>query len=226
MKVSVVRNILEANERIAEQNKALFEENKIFVVNLMSSPGAGKTSLLERTIDALKEEIRMAVIEGDIQSSQDAERVAEKGISVVQINTGGACHLDGNMIRDTFGEFNFKELELMVVENVGNLVCPAEFKVGEDCKVMILSVAEGDDKPSKYPLMFHESSVLLINKIDLLPYVECRVEKIRQDSRKINPNLIIFEISCKTGQGLNSWQDWLRKAVKAKRKNVPNPSAR
>jgi hydrogenase nickel incorporation protein HypB len=220
MKVSVVRNILEANERIAEQNKALFEENRIFVVNLMSSPGAGKTSLLERTIDALKEETRLAVIEGDIQSSRDAERVAEKGIPVVQINTGGACHLDGNMIRDTFGEFNFKELDLLVVENVGNLVCPAEFKVGEDCKVMILSVAEGDDKPSKYPLMFHESKVLLINKIDLLPYVDCSIEKIRHDSLKINPGLIIFEVSCKTGQGLNPWYDWLRKEVKGKKKYV------
>jgi len=225
MKVSVVRNILEANERIAEQNKAMFEENKIFVINLMSSPGAGKTSLLERTIDALKEEIRMAVIEGDIQSSRDAERVAEKGIPVVQINTGGACHLDGNMIRDTFGEFNFKALDLLVVENVGNLVCPAEFKVGEDFKVMILSVAEGDDKPSKYPLMFHESKVLLINKIDLLPYVDCSVEKIRHDSRKINPDLIIFEVSCKTGQGLNAWHDWLRKAVKAKKTYVADSSA-
>jgi hydrogenase nickel incorporation protein HypB len=220
MKVSVVRNILEANERIAEQNKALFEENGIFVINLMSSPGAGKTSLLERTIDALKKEIRMAVIEGDIQSSQDAERVAEKGIPAVQINTGGACHLDGNMIRDTFGEFNFKELELLVVENVGNLVCPAEFKVGEDCKVMILSVTEGDDKPSKYPLMFHESKALLINKIDLLPYVDCSVEKIRHDSLKINPGLIIFEVSCKTGQGLDPWYDWLQNEVKAKKENV------
>jgi hydrogenase nickel incorporation protein HypB len=220
MKVSVVRNILEANERIAEQNKALFEENGIFVINLMSSPGAGKTSLLERTIDALKKEIRMAVIEGDIQSSQDAERVAEKGIPAVQINTGGACHLDGNMIRDTFGEFNFKELELLVVENVGNLVCPAEFKVGEDCKVMILSVTEVDDKPSKYPLMFHESKALLINKIDLLPYVDCSVEKIRHDSLKINPGLIIFEVSCKTGQGLDPWYDWLQNEVKAKKENV------
>jgi hydrogenase nickel incorporation protein HypB len=224
MKVSVVRNILEANERIAEQNKALFGENKIFVVNLMSSPGAGKTSLLERTIDALKGELRMAVIEGDIQSSRDAERVAEKGIPAVQINTGGACHLDGNMIRDTFGEFNFRELDLLVVENVGNLVCPAEFKVGEDCKVMILSVAEGDDKPSKYPLMFHESKVLLINKIDLLPYVDCSIDKIRHDSLKINPGLIIFEVSCKTGQGLEPWCDWLRNAVKAKKQGATNPA--
>ena len=220
MKVSVVRNILEANERIAEQNKALFEENGIFVINLMSSPGAGKTSLLERTIDALKEEMRLAVIEGDIQSSRDAERVAEKGIPAVQINTGGACHLDGNMIRDTFGEFNFKDLDLLVVENVGNLVCPAEFKVGEDYKVMILSVAEGDDKPSKYPLMFHESKVLLVNKIDLLPHVDCSVDRIRQDALKINPGLVIFEVSCKTGQGLEPWYEWLRKEVKAKKENV------
>jgi hydrogenase nickel incorporation protein HypB len=226
MKVSVVRNILEANERIAEQNKALFEENRIFVINLMSSPGAGKTSLLERTIDALKEEMRLAVIEGDIQSSRDAERVAEKGIPAVQINTGGACHLDGNMIRDTFGEFNFKDLDLLVVENVGNLVCPAEFKVGEDYKVMILSVAEGDDKPSKYPLMFHESKVLLINKIDLLPHVDCSVDKIRRDALKINPGLVIFEVSCKTAQGLEPWYEWLRKEVKAKKENVRNLEGR
>jgi len=219
MKVPVVRHILEANERIAEQNRSLFQENKIFVINLMSSPGAGKTSLLERTIDALKAEIRMAVIEGDIQSSRDAERVAGKGVPAVQINTGGACHLDGNMIRDTFGEFDFRELDLLVVENVGNLVCPAEFKVGEDSKVMILSVAEGDDKPSKYPLMFHESSVLLINKIDLLPYVDCSVEKIREDSLKINPGLAIFEVSCKTGEGLSGWYDWVRREVKSKKRD-------
>lgn len=226
MKVSVVRNILEANERIAEQNKALFDEHGIFVLNLMSSPGAGKTSLLERTIDALKKDMRIAVIEGDIQSTRDAERVAEKGIPAVQINTGGACHLDGNMIRDTFGEFNFEALDLLVVENVGNLVCPAEFKVGEDCKVMILSVAEGDDKPSKYPLMFHESRVLLVNKIDLLPYVDCSIEKIRRDSLKINPDLTIFEVSCKTGEGLDPWYDWLRKSVRAKKDHVSNPAAR
>jgi hydrogenase nickel incorporation protein HypB len=198
MKVSVVRNILEANERIAEQNRALFNENQLLVVNLMSSPGAGKTSLLERTIERLRQEFRIGVIEGDIQSTHDAERVAKKGVPVVQINTGGACHLDGNMIRETFQEFDFKALDLLIVENVGNLVCPAEFKIGEDFKAMILSVAEGDDKPSKYPLMFHESKALLINKIDLLPYVECSVEKIREESWKINPELKIFEVSCKT----------------------------
>jgi hydrogenase nickel incorporation protein HypB len=217
MKVSVVRNILEANERIAEQNKALFNENHLFVINLMSSPGAGKTSLLERTIDVLKDELRIGVIEGDIQSTHDAERVAKKGVPVVQINTGGACHLDGNMIRDTFHEFDFKEMDLLIVENVGNLVCPAEFKIGEDFKVMILSVAEGDDKPSKYPLMFHESKVLLINKVDLLPYVDCSVERIRQDALRINPNLNIFEISCKTGEGLDPWYGWLREGARLKK---------
>ena len=216
MKISVVRDILEANDRIAQQNRDLFEENKLLVINLMSSPGAGKTSLLERSISALKKDLSMGVIEGDIQSSQDAERIAQTGIPVVQINTGGACHLDGNMIRDTFGEFSFKDLDLLVVENVGNLVCPAEFKVGEDFKAMILSVTEGDDKPAKYPLMFHESSVLLINKIDLLPYVDCSVEKIKEDALKINPDLAIFEISCKTGEGLEDWYDWIRERAKDK----------
>jgi hydrogenase nickel incorporation protein HypB len=216
MKISVVRDILEANDRIAQQNKDLFDENRLLVINLMSSPGAGKTSLLERSISALKNDLSIGVIEGDIQSSQDAERIAQKGIPVVQINTGGACHLDGNMIRDTFGEFSFKDLDLLVVENVGNLVCPAEFKVGEDFKTMILSVTEGDDKPAKYPLMFHESSVLLINKIDLLPYVDCSVEKIREDALKINPDLAIFEISCKTGEGLEGWYNWIRERAKEK----------
>ena len=217
MKVAVVKNILEANERIAQENRAIFDEKNLLVFNLMSSPGAGKTSLLEKTIAALKDEVRMGVIEGDIQSSQDAERIAALGIPAVQINTGGACHLDGNMIRDTFKEFDFDALDLLVVENVGNLVCPAEFKVGEDFKAMILSVAEGDDKPAKYPLMFHESEVLLVNKIDLLPYVNCSVEKIREEALKVNPGLTIFDISCKTGEGLVAWYDWLREKVKARR---------
>ena len=216
MKVSVVKNILEANDRIAQENRAIFDEKGLLVFNLMSSPGAGKTSLLEKTIVALKDDVKMGVIEGDIQSSQDAERIAEKGVTAVQINTGGACHLDGNMIRDTFKEFDFDSLDLLVVENVGNLVCPAEFKVGEDFKVMILSVTEGEDKPAKYPLMFHESKVLLVNKIDLLPYVDCSVERIREEALKVNPDLKIFEISCKTGEGLDSWCDWLKSKLKTK----------
>ncbi len=214
MKISVVRDILEANERIAQQNSELFKKNNMFVINLMSSPGAGKTSLLEKSIDALKDEMNIGVIEGDVQSTEDAERIDAKGVPVVQINTGGACHLDGNMIRDTFKEFDFNALDLLVVENVGNLVCPAEFRVGEDYKVMLLSVTEGDDKPKKYPLMFHESKVLLINKIDLLPYVDCSIDKIKQDSLDINPDMTIFTISCKTGEGLEEWYDWLRGEVK------------
>jgi hydrogenase nickel incorporation protein HypB len=217
MKIAVVKNILEANERIAQENRAIFDEKGLMVINLMSSPGAGKTCLLEKTINALKDDLRIGVIEGDVQSSKDAERIAKSGIPVVQINTGGACHLDGNMIRDTFQEFNFDALDLLVVENVGNLVCPAEFKVGEDFKAMILSVTEGDDKPSKYPLMFHESKVLLINKIDLLPYVDCSIEKIRKEALKINPHMTMFEISCKSGEGLEAWYAWLKQETKSRR---------
>jgi hydrogenase nickel incorporation protein HypB len=218
MKITVVRDILEANERIARQNREIFDENNLVVINLMSAPGSGKTILLERSIDALKDEIRMGIVEGDIQSSRDAERVARKGVPAVQINTGSACHLDGNMIRDTFKDFDFRSLQLLVVENVGNLVCPAEFNIGEDYKIMMLSVTEGDDKPAKYPLMFRISKVLLINKIDLLPYVDCSIERIEEESKKINPDLTIFRISCKTGEGLNDWYSWLRDQVKNKKK--------
>ena len=214
MKIPVVKNILEANDRIAEENRRLFAKEKLAVINLMSSPGSGKTSLLECTADAIKGKIRMGVIEGDIQSTRDAERIADKGVPAVQINTDGACHLDGNMVRDALTSLELSQLDLLVVENVGNLVCPAEFDVGEDHKVVILSVAEGADKPEKYPLVFHESTVLLINKIDLLPYVDCDVKYIRDVSLKINPKLEIFEISCKTGEGIDRWANWLSTQIK------------
>ena len=213
LKVPVVRNILEANERLAEDNRRMFRDAGILVINLMSGPGAGKTSLLERTIDALLNEIRIGVIEGDIQSSYDAERIAKKGVQVVQLNTGGACHLDGSMIKSSLDALDLEVLDLLVVENVGNLVCPAEFNVGEDMKAMILSVPEGDDKPLKYPLMFQESRVLLINKIDLLPYVDCDVGTIRERALQLNANLEIFEISCRTGEGLEAWVNWLKQQV-------------
>lgn len=213
MKVSLVTNILQANERIAEQNKQLFDEKEILVINMMSAPGAGKTTLIEHTIRALNSRYKIGVIEGDIQSTYDADKIAATGAQVVQINTGGACHLDGNMIRETFDQLDLDNMDLLIVENVGNLVCPAEFNMGEDFKIMLLSIPEGDDKPLKYPLMFHESSALLVNKIDLLPYVDCSVEKIRTESQKINPNLQIFEISGKTKQGLDAWFDWLQKKI-------------
>lgn len=213
LKIPVVRDILAANERLAEDNRRIFRQAGLFVINLMSGPGAGKTSLLERTIDALRQEIRMGVIEGDIQSSYDAERIGQKGVQVVQLNTGGSCHLDGNMIKSSLDALDLGNLDLLMVENVGNLVCPAEFNLGEDMKAMILSVAEGDDKPLKYPLMFQESRVLLINKIDLLPYVECDVGKMRERALQLNADLEIFEVSCRTGEGLDSWADWLRQRV-------------
>jgi hydrogenase nickel incorporation protein HypB len=216
-KVPVVRDILEANERLAEDNRRIFRKAGLLVVNLMSGPGAGKTSLLERTIEALQHDIRIGVIEGDIQSSYDAERISQKGVQVVQLNTGGACHLDSNMIKSGLDALDLDNLDLLVVENVGNLVCPAEFNVGEDMKAMILSVAEGDDKPLKYPLMFQESRALLINKIDLLPYVNCDVGKIRERALQLNANLEIFEISCRTGEGLDGWADWLNQQVSARK---------
>jgi len=213
VRVPVVRNILEANDRIANQNREIFDRNNLFVINLMSSPGAGKTSLLEKTIDRLKDRLRIGVIEGDIQCSLDAERIAAKGVQAIQINTDGACHLDGNMIREALNQLDLSSLDLLIVENVGNLVCPAEFKVGENMKMMLLSVAEGDDKPLKYPLMFQESRVLVINKIDLLPYVDCSVEKIRESVSKLNRDMVVFEVSCRTGVGLDAWTDWLEAQV-------------
>ncbi|NPU86516.1 MAG: hydrogenase nickel incorporation protein HypB [Syntrophaceae bacterium] len=217
MKVRVVQNVLDANDRIANGNRALFDEKNLYVMNLMSSPGAGKTSLVERTIMALRERARIAVIEGDIQDTFDADRVAALGIPAVQINTGGGCHLDGNMVREALADLNLDETDLLIVENVGNLVCPAEFRIGENDKVMILSVPEGADKPAKYPLMFQEASVLLINKIDLLPYVDFDLAKARRDARALNPGIEIFEVSCKTGEGLEGWIAWLTKRMESRR---------
>ena len=215
MKVTVVKNVLDANERIAAENRKLFDEKKIYVINLMSSPGAGKTSLVEKTIMALKDCYRIAVIEGDIQDTYDADRVAALGIPAVQINTGGACHIDGNMIREALPALDLDKIDLLISENVGNLVCPAEFKIGENAKVMILSTPEGADKPAKYPLMFQESAVMIINKIDLAPYVDFDLEKAKRDALTLNRNLKIFEVSCKTGLGLENWVQWLAGQIEA-----------
>jgi hydrogenase nickel incorporation protein HypB len=212
MKVKVVSRILEANDRIALENRRIFDRAGVFVVNLMSGPGAGKTSLLERTI-AGKARLRVGVIEGDIAGSDDAERVNELGVPVVQINTGGACHLDSNMISEVLDDLPLDDLDIVFIENVGNLVCPAEFKVGEDMKVMVLSITEGHDKPLKYPLMFQESSALILNKIDLAPYVDADIGKIRKDALSLNPQMKIFEVSCKSGEGIPEWIAWLRETA-------------
>jgi len=215
MKVTVVKNVLDANERIAQDNRALFDRQKIYVINLMSSPGAGKTTLVEKTILALKDRYRIAVIEGDIQDTQDADRISALGIPAVQINTGGACHIDGNMIREALPSLELDGIDLLISENVGNLVCPAEFKIGENAKVMILSTPEGADKPAKYPLMFQESAVMIINKMDLMPYVDFDLQKAKQTALAINPNLRIFEVSCKNGEGLEGWFNWLSTQIEA-----------
>jgi len=213
MKVKLTTKILDANDRIAEENKKMFKEAGVYVINLMSSPGAGKTSLLEKTIAAIKDKVKVGVIEGDITGTNDAERIDRLGVPVVQINTEGACHLDANMIADAAKELPIKDLDILFIENVGNLVCPAEFKVGEDVKVMILSLTEGDDKPLKYPLMFQESSVLIINKIDLKDFLDVNIDKIKKDAQFLNPKIKIFEVSCKTGQGIDEWTNWLLTSI-------------
>ena len=213
MKVILARDVLAANDKIAAENHALLSSKGVTAINVMSSPGAGKTTLIAETIRSLKQDLNIAVIEGDIQSTYDAEQISATGAPVVQINTGGACHLDAGMINEALGQFDLDAVDLLIIENVGNLVCPAEFNLGEDYKVMLLSVTEGDDKPVKYPMMFHESSALLINKIDLLPYIDCSVEKIRTEALKIKPDLGIFEVSAKTRKGLDDWYRWLKNMV-------------
>lgn len=219
MKVSVVKNVLAANDRIAVDNRELFDKNKVYVINLMSSPGAGKTSLVECTILALRDKYKIGVIEGDIQDTYDADRIAKLDIPVVQINTGGACHIDGNMIREALPTFDLSKTDLLIVENVGNLVCPAEFKIGENVKIMLLSTPEGADKPAKYPLMFQESAALLINKIDLMPYVDFDLEKAIRDALSLHKGLKVFEVSCKTAAGLDAWIAWLTQRIDAFKKS-------
>lgn len=217
MQIPVVRNLLEANDRIAEELRKRFAVQRILVLNLISSPGSGKTSALERTLADLKSEFTMAVIEGDITTDNDARRVAATGAQAVQINTDGACHLDSGMVLEALNRMDLAGVDILFVENVGNLVCPAEFTVGEDAKVALLSVAEGDDKPEKYPLLFAEAQVLLLNKVDLLPYVDFDLDKATRHARALNRDIAVFPVSCRTGEGLPAWYDWLRQAVRAKK---------
>lgn len=218
MKVDVVRNILEANDAVAAELNADLTARGILSLNLMSSPGSGKTTLLERTLTDLKHEFSMAVIEGDCQTENDARRVAATGARAVQINTAGGCHLDSSMVRDAANSMGLDGIDVLVVENVGNLVCPAEFSVGEDYKVTILSVTEGDDKPEKYPFIFAESKVMILNKVDLLPYVNFSVERASAFARSVNKDIEIFTLSATTGQGMDAWYDWLRRERAKKRK--------
>jgi len=216
MKINVMTDILEANDRIATANSGVFNKQRNLVLNLMSSPGAGKTSLLEKTGEALKGNLRLGVIAGDIETSRDAERLEKHNLPVVQLTTGSACHLDANMIASALPHIDLKKIDILVIENVGNLVCPAEFKLGEHYKIMILSVTEGDEKPLKYPLMFRESSLLLINKIDLLKYTNFNLKEAKANARRVHPDLDIIDISCATGEGISDWISWLNQHYQKK----------
>jgi hydrogenase nickel incorporation protein HypB len=209
IKIQVLNDILEFNESFAAENRRIFDENKIFTVNLMSSPGAGKTTLLERTLERM-DPSWIAVIEGDMRTTRDAERLERFGIPIVQINTGNACHLDGKMIHNAIQELDLSKIRLLLIENVGNLVCPAEFRVGEHAKIAVLSVTEGEDKPLKYPLMFRECVLCLFNKTDLLPHLDYSLDAAVQNALQINPKLEHIAISCKTGQNLDRWTAWLQ----------------
>ncbi|MCL4509812.1 MAG: hydrogenase nickel incorporation protein HypB [Bacteroidetes bacterium] len=211
--VTIERKVLQKNDELAQQNRSLFAQNGVFVINLVSSPGSGKTSLLERTLDHLNGKINVAVVEGDVQTDLDAQRVAKFGVPVVQIVTNGACHLEAKLVQDAIANIDLKGVELLVIENVGNLVCPAGYDLGEAMKVVIASTTEGDDKPLKYPAMFRNASVLIINKIDLVPYVNCNLEVLKKNAFQINPNLTVFETSCTiptgVGTGIVEWSNWL-----------------
>jgi hydrogenase nickel incorporation protein HypB len=222
-KIKVVRRVLDVNEKMAEQNRKMFTEKGIFVLNVMSSPGSGKTTTLEKTLVRITPQIKSAVIVGDICTTNDADRLAVSGVPVVQINTdefGGDCHLAAHVIEKAVGGLDLDDIDLLIVENVGNLVCPAEFDIGEDARVVVLSVTEGEDKPVKYPLMFRECEVALLNKIDLLPYLDYDKDQAVDFIHQVHPDMPIFEISAKTEEGFEPWLEWLVGKVKQKSRLV------
>ncbi len=208
--VQIETDILSKNNEYAAHNRRWFSEHKILTLNLVSSPGSGKTSLLTRTIDDLKKELTLAVVEGDQQTDNDAQRIRETGVKALQINTGKGCHLDAHMIGHAIDSLELEDKGILFIENVGNLVCPAAFDLGEAHKVAILSVTEGDDKPLKYPDMFHAADVLLLNKTDLLPYVDFDVEKCSDYARRVNPGIKIIQVSATTGKGMDIWYQWIK----------------
>ena len=217
VKITIAQNILAANDTIAGEIQQNLSAHGIRTLNIMSSPGAGKTTLLERTIERLRGRLSIGVIEGDVETSADAERIEAAGAQTVQINTRGACHLEAHMIRDALVQIEVASLDLLVIENIGNLVCPAAWNLGEDTRVVVVSTTEGDDKPAKYPQMFAASEVMVVNKLDLLPYVDYDLQKVKRQALAINPHLRIFELSCRTGEGLDTWCEWLITVVKGVR---------
>jgi hydrogenase nickel incorporation protein HypB len=214
-RIPVVENILNANDRLAEENRVRIDAAGVFAINIMASPGAGKTSLIEQTLPRLKEKLRVAVVDGDIASSIDADRAAAAGAqAAIQVNTGGECHLDAVMLRGALEQLDLTQFDLLIVENVGNLVCPASFKLGTHKSVLVASIPEGDDKPYKYPGMYRGVDALVVNKVDLLPYVPFKMDYFQRGVEALNPGVVTFPISCRTGEGLNAWVNWLTQNAK------------
>jgi len=212
-RIPVVENILSANDRLANRNREMLDQLGVFGINIMASPGAGKTTFILKTLDALKGRLKFGVVEGDLASSIDTEKAIAAGLPAVQINTGGECHLDAVMFADALPELPLKELDLVLVENVGNLICPANFQIGTHLNILIASIPEGDDKPYKYPGMYRGVQVLIISKIDLLPYVPFNMDYFKKGVEVLNPGVTAFPISAKTGEGMDAWVDWLVKKV-------------
>jgi hydrogenase nickel incorporation protein HypB len=219
-RVPLERKVLSENDRIAAELRGRFSEHSILCLNLVSSPGAGKTALLERTLEVFPRGQRVAVLTGDIQTDNDAVRLARFGFLVRQITTGGTCHLDARMIEKALADWRLEDLDLLFIENVGNLVCPASYDLGEAAKIVVLSVAEGEEKPLKYPAMFHRSELLILNKIDLLPYVPFNLARARQNAQMVHPGIETIELSCVTGEGLPEWQRWLERRLESSRRSL------
>jgi len=217
MQITILQNLLEANEKKAAEIRALLRTKKIVMFNLISSPGSGKTTLLEKTLPLLTKKYRVAVIEGDVETDKDAARLAKYEVPVSLINTKGSCHLESVSIEKALNAFDLDHLDLIFVENVGNLVCPAEFDIGEDAKIALISVPEGDDKVMKYPLLFRESNLVILNKMDLLPYSDFNQQHFYEDLAKINPTVTTLEVSCKKDQGVEKWLRWLELSIAAKK---------
>jgi len=213
VKKVVLENVLDANDTLARANRDMFDRAETYTINMMSSPGAGKTALLERTLERLRNQLRLGVLEGDVQTTLDADRLARFHIPLVQVNTdpgfGGECHLDANMVRSGLGELPLEDIDILIIENVGNLVCPAEFRVGEDVRVMVYSVTEGEEKPLKYPLMFRSADLVLVNKVDLLEHLDFDLEQFLGNLDAVNPGVRTVLTSARTGQGVDEWCDWL-----------------
>jgi len=212
--ITIERKVLERNDEIAQENRKFFKEKNISVINLLSSPGSGKTSIIEKTLEQCNKSVNISIIVGDVQTANDAKRIDKFHVPVVQLITGGSCHLDSKMVRNALKKLELDSTEILIIENVGNLVCPSSFDLGEEKRVVVFSTTEGNDKPLKYPAMFYKADVVIINKTDLIPYVDFSFEEVKKNIRQLNPKAKIFKTSCTTGEGIGEWYAWLTKEIK------------